>query len=200
MFISRLFALAAAGLAGLSLVSASPVAETQALAKRDATDQADQVYGVLTQLKANLQPHVDGIHQAVQSGSVSESSVGQHFNGIFSAFNDANTSLGAMQPASAARLAIRNEPVPQKHRDCANLIVVIITMVTDCLSGLLIWVLLVPKLLVWFVACDKAISLLCTGVGGILVGVLVLVKELLASVLFILQGLLFTLTCSCLGF
>jgi hypothetical protein len=116
--------------------------------------------------------------QAVQSGSVSESGVGQHFNGIFSAFNDANTSLGAIQPASAARLAIRNEPVPQKHRDCANLIVVIITMVTDCLSGLLIWVLLVPKLLVWFVACDKAISLLCTGVGGILVGVLVLVKEL----------------------
>jgi hypothetical protein len=68
--------------------------------------------------------------------------------------------------------------VPEKHHECANVIVLIIIKIIKLLFRLIAFLTLIPKLVIWFAACDKAISLLLTVLGSLLFGTLVLVKVL----------------------
>ena len=52
----------------------------------------------------------------------------------------------------------------------------IISKIIRLLYKHLVFVYLIPKLLVWFAACDKVISLLLIIIGQLLIGVLALVK------------------------
>lgn len=90
---------------------------------------------------------------------------------MLSNFEHATKTLQAVQPGD-------KEPYTPKHKECANLIVVIITKVTKLLYALLYLVIKVPELLTWFAACDNAIILLVRLIDGLLYGVLALVGEL----------------------
>jgi len=192
MFISRLFALATAGLASLSLVAATPIAAppapgTQELDKRSDVgvdfdvavvvkrSNADYVYNTLLDLSVGLDTPIADIYAAVKVGGVTKEILDVHVKLILSLFDHAVVTLQTIQPGD-------KEPYTPKHKECANLIVVIITKVVTCLHALLYLVIKVPELLTWFVACDKAISSLVILIDGILYNVLAIVSELLAAV------------------
>jgi len=192
MFISRIFAVAVAALASVSLVSAAPTAEKDVLVKR-ATE--DTILSTLNSLHTDLATPIGLINTAVANNDVSMATVGGPCNTIITLLIGANGHLTGLLPGSWDG----HGPMPPTYNDCVNILVVIITVLIPCLGQLVIFITVVPQLVLLFLQIDLCLCTLLSSINLLLINVIVVVGGLVISVKVILQSLLFILTLGCLG-